>query len=257
MRPACVLAILTVCCSCITVRAEDKPEKKTIEIGGLRQVQAVVTTIAKDYLVEVRLLPVRSFDEGTNMRLNRDKARESALLALAKHLSDKPAVEFTVSGATVEKTGMDGQFYTLSLRVPRTGVSVARSDPEPKAQGKPDGQKNQTRVAFTSPLFTRKLDYLKTAAQLEDAAIADLEGLVAKYPDENEGKELLLRVAEIKKAALANFAQLVKEISGDLLLLTVEQEELGEALDRHRTKVLAVVNEITEKRRPDERKEKK
>src|ERR1043165_9584979 len=107
------------------------------------------------------MLPVKSFDEATNARLNREKGRELALWALAKHLSDKESVEFYVSGAQIEKGGTDGKFYTLTLRVPRKGVSLIGTEEKPSAK-----KQAMERVAFSSALFTRKRDYLDTRDKL-------------------------------------------------------------------------------------------
>jgi hypothetical protein len=221
----------------------------TIELGGLRQARAVITASGSDYLVKVRLLPVQSFDASTNARLNRDKGRELALQALAKHLSGKTSAELIVSGAQVERVGSDGKSYTLELRVPRKEVAVVReSDKAPPAV-----KQGQERVAFRSELFTRKRDYLSTLEKLAANAVADLQS--AAKPEQSEDS-FPAAVAEVEQRALKNFDGLAKEIKGDLLLLSVEREELEKALGEQENKVLERSKEALKKPQSKHAKEK-
>ena len=127
----------------------------TIDLGGLRQTKAVISISDSDYVVKVRMLPVQSFDAATNARVNREKARQLALQALAKHLSGKASSDFIVSGARIDRVGTDGKFYTLNLQVPRQGVAVVQE----RDKAPPAAKQGQERVAFSSELFTRKRDY--------------------------------------------------------------------------------------------------
>jgi len=220
----------------------------TIDLGGLRQAKAALTVTNTDYVVKVRMLPVHCFDAATNTRLNRDKARELALQALAKQLSTKEAVEVFVSGVQIDNVGTDGKFYTLALRVPRKGVSVVRQGEAPPAK------QGEDRVAFTSELFTRKRDYLNTVEKLSVAVLADMKMVEAKAAKEVTPTEAFnLAIAAIEEQWVKNLENLGKEIKSDLLLLSVEQEELNEALDKVKTRMLGRLKEAVKKQAEKEK----
>lgn len=203
----------------------------TVDLGGLRQAKAALTVLDSDYRIKVRMLPVSCFDSGTNARLNRDKARRLALQALAKHLSGKKSVELTVSGAQVEKFGTDGKFYTLSLRVPRDGVSMVREAGEPP----PAARKDRERVAFNDDLFTRKHDYTDSLEKLAGSLSSELEK--AAKPDAS-ADSFSLAIAEIEERETANLENLEKEIGADRLLLDFDRGELTEALKKQRARMM-------------------
>jgi hypothetical protein len=210
--------------------AEEKPGK--IDLGGLRQVRATITLAEEEYVVRVRFLPIRCFDKVTNTTLNQENGRFYALQSLAKHLSDKDNVELTVSGARVEATAIDGKFQTLVLRVPRLGLEVAQVG----------GKGNTTltkpeRVVFSSTFFTRKRDYLHTLDDLAKQIEIDLDALP------KEGGSFELAVAKVEDKALSNLDALEDEISRDKLLLTIEKDEL---LDAIRQREHTAVNRLKE-----------
>ena len=213
-----------------------------IDLGGLRQAKAVLTVTDAEYVVKVRMLPVECFDAPTNARLNREKARELALLALAKHLSAGEAAEFSVSGVQINGVGTDGMFYTLALRVPQEGVSVVRE------REKPPAKHGEDRVAFTSELFTRKKDYQNTLEKLTAAALADVQTAEEKPAEDAAPREAFgLALAEIEERGLKNLENLRKEIQADVLLLSVEREDLDAALDEQKVRIQKQVKEAVKR----------
>src|ERR1700733_9171802 len=118
---------VTLLLASVTHADDGKPEEVRIKLGGPRQAKAVLTATDSDYTITIQMLPVVSFDEGTNAQLNRDKARFLALQALAQHLAGKPNVQLVVSGSQVTKAGLGGKVYMLTLRVARQGVTVVPS----------------------------------------------------------------------------------------------------------------------------------
>jgi hypothetical protein len=144
----------------------------TVELKGRRQVRVEVGQGEGNYLLHARMPPVSSFDEATNARLNRDRARQCALLGLARHLAGGGRVQLEVAGARVVRTGREGKFYTLTLSVPQAGVKRVEGRgavPLVAEPGKP------VRVdPFAAPFFTRKSDHLLTLAQVASALTGDL-----------------------------------------------------------------------------------
>jgi hypothetical protein len=211
-------------------------EKKTIDLGGLRRVQAEVQVEGDDYVVRTRMLPVSCFDAATNARLNRDKAELYSLQGLARYLSRAKDTHLDVSGARVTATGRAGKFYTLVLRVPRAGVKVVRAGP-----GRPVAPpaKAVRRLAFTDSFFTRKRDYLHTLERLAAGLAADLRGAERRAAEAEKGREgFPLAVAELEERGEDNFKKLRAEVSADKLLLTVEKDEVLGDLGRRRARWL-------------------
>ena len=213
-----------------------------IDLGGPRRATATLSVTATEYVVAVKMLPVSSFDAGTNARLNRDKARALALQALAKHLSGAKAVTLSVSGAEVEGAALDGKFYALTLRVPRGSVAVVAAAPRPPEAARPAGGREGAkaeRVEYTSALFTRKYDLLDTLAGLPAPLAADLDA-AARTPDgKPTGEGAFHRaVAEVEERGLAQLDKLVAEVDGEILLLSVEKAELNRLIGEQRVRLL-------------------
>jgi hypothetical protein len=203
--------------------ADNASRPATVDLGGPRQARAEIVAADDNYTIKVRFLAVRSFDETTNTRLNRDKGRLLALQALARHLAgDRPA-EFSVSGARVERAGLDGKLYCLTLRVPRAGVARVREGDE-SATGTHPGSEH---LAFSSALFTRKTEYLTTLDQLTAAVRTDLATAAREANDEEDDFAEL--AAKIEARGLKNLGKVKSEIQGDLLLLAIEKDELLQA----------------------------
>lgn len=214
----------------VFLQATGQPAKSfTLDLGGLQQAKAVLVVSESDYVMKVRMLPVRSFDAATNSRLNRDKARGLALLALARHLSGKKSVAFTVSGARIETVGSDGGFYALTLRVQRSGVSLVREAKEPSQPAKQE----QERAVFDEELFTRKREYLSTLENLATTLSADLQETA-----KSTGDSFALAIAEIEERETKNLESLGRDIRCDKLLLSIEQQELNEAVAKQEKKML-------------------
>lgn len=202
--------------------ADDKAV--TVPLGGLRQASATIRGNTDDYMIQVRFLPVRCFDALTNAALNREKGRLYALQALAKHLSGKDSATLTVSGVQVESTALDGKFQTLTLRVPRKAVALVPEEKNPPKE--PVGKAKKERVAFSSDLFTRKREYHQTLDQLT----RQFEAGVRALPKDEQAFNLA--VAELEEKTVNNLVTLATEIGQDKLLLTVEKDELLEAVQQ-------------------------
>ncbi len=210
------------------IAAAADAKEQALDLGGPRNVRAVVALDEGTYVVKVRMLPVRAFDATTNARLNEEKAREFALQALARHLSEKRSVSYTISGARIEQAGPDGKDYALTLRVPREGVVLAKADDTTA----PGGKERRERVTFSSALFRARADYENTSAQLAAGLAADLRKAEEKdeTTPEAEDPAFVPAVRGIEERGLHNFDTLTDEAKGDLLLSAVEM--FGQPSDR-------------------------
>lgn len=218
--------------------ADDQKEKAVqIDLGGIRQAKAFVIVAKHDYFIRIEMVPISLFDKATNELVNLEKARELALIALAKHLSPKEAVELTVSGAENEKIVAEAKKYSLTVRVPTNGVRVVKGDEKP-AKGK---EKAKDRIVITSgsSLFTRKGDYENLIQGLGTFARAEL----TKAESEKMEEKFDEAVSKIKQRGLGNFDKVDQAIGADLLLFSKEQSELRQAVSKERQSLVSKVEE--------------
>jgi hypothetical protein len=209
-----------------------RPEA-TFELERLRQVRVEVEQSQGNYLLHARMLPVSAFDEATNARLNRDRARQCALMGLARHLAGGGKAQFEVAGARVVRTGRQGKLYTLTLSAPQAGVKRVEGRgalPLLHEPGKP------VRLdPFAASFFTRKSDHLLTLAQIAFALAEDLREASKKVgKDAPSARAFLLRVAELEERADRCFDKVRAEVKGNRLLLELESEEVLAELKRQR-----------------------
>jgi hypothetical protein len=220
---------------CLEAAAVEKGKETKVSLGGPREVEAVIRATASEYVVRVTMRPVEVFGPETNARLNERKARLLALQALARHLSDEPTVTLSVRGATVEEARPDGKRYTLTLTVPRKGVTVVRGE-EPA----PDKEKRE-RVAFSSAYLRAREDHENTLQHLTEAfqkELADVAAVDTTEPGKEdpevvstmegigaEGQKLLDRLAEHIRSdrLLSDVAMFGKPSEREALLQKVAQ----------------------------------
>lgn len=229
------------------------PTRQTLDLGGPRQVKVQVTVSPHDYHLHVRMLSVQAFDVKTNDLLNHTKARAFGLQALGRHLSDKESIEFSIMGATVKSSGLNGKFYTLTMVIPRSGV-VLHSDG--LSRPAPIGQKIE-QVVTTSALFTRKREYLTTIQQLvsssrKERCLLEQEAKARKESQENGSRA----VKGLERRVQSNFMSLAEEVRQDLLLFSSEQTELTAMITSEWKKLVKEIQEIARKEEANQSSEK-
>lgn len=214
---------------------DDKDQPATIDLGGPRRARVTVAVTDEEYLVKVRMLPVQCFDETANASLNREKARSLGLQALGRHLWGKETTCFTVSGVRVNGSGKDGNYFALTLRVPREGIVMVK---ETAAQGDtPQAKTTAKTVTVSSTLLTAKQDWQETVDHVASSIGRDIEEAL-KTVGEKDGQSFSLVVAEVEDRALKNINTLAQAITVDRLLLTVERDELLDLLEKQNTRAL-------------------
>jgi hypothetical protein len=206
-----------------------------VDLGGARQAKATVATSIDTFTVQIRFLAVQAFDPATNDRVNREKGREFALLALVKHLTAGKKGTYAVTGATVTAAEASGDRFHLTLQVPRAGVT--REDP-----GAAPAKGRAERVAYTSVLFTRKRDQEQTLASLQAALLAEVENVRTL----TERDEALAALNKAESRGLGHLKKLSDDIKSDLLLLGLERDELLGAVGKARQEFTAAVKAAVE-----------
>ena len=214
-------------------------EPASIVLGGLRQVRASIRTAGDGYRIEIRMLPVTSFDTVTNTRLSREKARAYALQALARHLGGGADARWLVSGARVTQAGPGGQEFRLTLTVPRGGV-VADRGPAPVER--PEAMAEAVR--FSDAFFTAKHDYLHTLERL--AAGWDAARRTALRDSDAEFE---LTIARVEEEGVDQLRRLREEVAGHKMLLFTERDDLLRAIEDRKAALLEALKETVRQRR--------
>ncbi len=239
-------------------------ESSNIELGGPRHATAVITTLDNDYHIAVRMLPVKAFDPTTNAFLNRDKSRDFALQALARHLSGLTTgnVRLSISGATTVQAEQDGTKFLLVLRVPRDRVAL-RSSEAPKrgetttAAKQPktaDSTETET-VSDASTLLTCKQDHQNTVESLSNNLRDELKSVEEKLnADEAAFDEA---IANLEETLDARWKRLRLAIEQDKLLLNLERKELLAAVQVRHEQLLGALRQAVERRDEQQAKSKK
>ena len=250
-----ILLIFTLSYSGFVPKAIGSPEPVAVNLGGPRKVEAKIFTLDGEYRVDVRMLAVKAFDNATNNRINRDKARLLALQALIRHVSGKNEAEATISGVRIIATGTDKQFFTLTLALPKDKFLLVQA---PAAAGKPPKENQPAgktgagaeRLKWKSELFTKKDDFQRTIDLLKEQFVGDI-GIAEKAAKDFEN-----RIAEIEERTTAAFKALRAEIAAENLLLTIEMEELATNAKNTESQVMAKLTQAVE-RKDKEEKDKK
>lgn len=196
--------------------------------------------------------PVRVFDATTNAELNQEKARQYALQALARRLSDKKTVRLTVSGATIDSAGLEKNTYRLTLRVPRRGVALLSEADTPADDSRTE------RVTFSSALFRARRDHEDTIHRLAAALTANLREAEKKAGNSDDLRAWTEAVRGIEKRGLANLDAQAEAIKADLLLSTVamfgkpaERDELLAAVEQQKERLRDQVKKMLQKHRKE------
>jgi hypothetical protein len=215
----------------------------TLDLGGPRRVKAELAITEDDYIIAVRLLAVRSFDSSTNARLNREKARRFALLALARHLTGSKTGnhEMTVSGVVVDGSGLRAKTYWLTLKVPITNVRLETTAATNPASDEVPPEDGTEHLPAAKGLLTRRQDYLDTLQDLLVAYSDRLKASLAKIGEAAPGEVFYVEVADIEEAGIESLEQLQADGKADKLLLTIEQEELEKAIEKQKEALLELL----------------
>lgn len=240
--------------------AAQSEDKTTVALGGPRKVVAEIAQDGDDLIVEIRMLSVRTFDNATNLRLNREKSRQYAQAALAKFLfpDAKGRVTFTLSGATVEKATLDGKHYRLTMRVPRNGVAQKEVVEKPAKTSndvvsvpveEPVSSQPTVKRPAKINLFEVKGDYTETERLLFESFKTAIPTLPER-PIEDQRKSFYRAIADLEEQADQSFDVLVAEMRRNKLLLSIEAEELAQQVERDRAELMGLLKKSVDAAAP-------
>ena len=207
-------------------------------IGGVREVMAMVDEKDGSYVVSVRFLPVGCFDKATNLKINRSKASDYALLALSKHLKVMEDKRLSVSGMTTSSFTVDIMACVAELRLLKTGVrTIAQSSANKTASANeeiahPSVSSHDATPPTNDGFLGRRSDYIDTIKNLYSLIVQDIPD------DSNQEDEFNLKVAAIEERSVEISSELKKELLNDRMLLSLEQKDIIGFLDRSQADLL-------------------
>jgi hypothetical protein len=196
-----------------------------VEIGGLRKVRARVKSGGAGQLCEVSFLPVSCFDAQTNRVVNQRKAREYALMALAKDAGVAGAMNGDFSAPGLRPTSalvINGDRITQTFEA--SGVeqapsapALAKEDAKHQANTRSSGFAPSSSPGLLSCIhdmrgtlqtivssLEEQLTFVGSAAAPEDA-IAAIEGnaedVFRQFEQEVKSQTMLLQEAIQNKSA--------------------------------------------------------
>ncbi len=235
-----VSVVLVAACACgLTVAAKDQ----VFRLGGVRNVIATVSVSGETYRIAVEMLAVKAFDPATNQALNRAKGQIYAAQALGRYLK---ADVLTIQGASIQNSQTTGDAFHAVVVISRANASVSKGDGQgfapshrtsdtavrpgrrPRQAARP-GEAGVTVDTSIADFLNRKADYGDTIFQLRET-LADEGHALADQP--LGADEFYRAIVSLEERADRAFRALDAQISGDLLLLAVEQRELRSGLNQ-------------------------
>ena len=210
---------------------------------GPRNPQALVDETATQYTLQVQMLPVSAFDPPTNDKLTLAKSRSVAFMALARHLKIPPTSELSVAGLQITDKRMDGALVVVRVALPKSGVKIfprAESLPaQPMAIG--TGPAIQPGPAESSALLTRAGDYRDSAQQLRDIFVEQIDPAAAPALTDE-------KIADLEQSIAEKYEMLAKDMDADMLLLTVERDELRQAMKAMQAGLIDMLRQVVNMR---------
>lgn len=206
------------------------------QFDGPRNPQAVVDETATQYTLQIQMLPVSAFDPPTNDKLTLAKSRSVAFMALARHLKIPPTSELSVAGLQITDKRMDGARIVVQVALPKSGVKISARAENVLAPTMATGNVPATQPGpGGSSLLTRAGDYRDSARQLRDIFVGQIDPSAAPALTDE-------RIADLEQTIAEKFEMLGKAMDADMLLLTVERDEL-------RSEIKAIQDDLLEQLR--------
>lgn len=206
---------------------------ETFNLGGLRNPVVTVKEGHKVYDITVRFVAVDAFDTATNQKLNREKGRGFALIALARFMGLDNEESIAVAGFA--PTGM-----LSDERVIEIGFNVGKDEVQKTVQ---TGGRN---AASTQLAGKRQVPSGAVAAEVETDYRDTIHLIDAcgrgSAADLIEGKgDLYEEIADVEDATLELFGTVRRQIGEDGQLAQGERSRLFEDIDRAQRNFLSVL----------------
>ena len=232
MKKSLIIYCATALLSSSPSWAEKPPE---IEIGGMRQVKAVVEKNEEGYRCSLSFIPVSCFDDGTNDKVNQRKSRQyvARALALSAGIKDqgKLAIKHLVLVENLPvKEGRASYVYSASAVSVISASSPAHED-VPEAARTRASETDQAaednidqvidqviEIHGGETLLGRLGDYRETLLALEKEFFSSIEGLDSERLDD--------AVADLEDRVITAYEKFSTKVRSEDLLLSLEKEQM-------------------------------
>jgi len=189
-------------------------DKSTVRLGGPRKVSVDIVKTDSTYLLTATFIPVRSFDNGLNTALSRDKGDAYIREALFKHLDAKNGQSIEINQVKKLKTNYSKDLFTYVVEIPIDSIKLQLIKQE-KSKDKP-----QTIIAPPKSILNAKADQLATLGFILKTNEAD-------YPSfKNDLDDFYKKVAESENTIIERLEAFVKGLKNDKFLLSIERDDL-------------------------------
>lgn len=200
-----------------------------LDFGGPRQVRATVTRDSSGILCSVSFAPVSCFDVSLNRSINQQKARDYAVIAMARAagLRENTAAAFsatnlrTVDGATDRGGRFQCSYRADSVTASARDAATGRIHSGPDSPSVSRETEARPAVGPEPDLLTCLDDLRATLGALE----AEFSGRIGGIRSV-DGRELDDFTAVLENGAIEAFARFEREVGEQRLLLEVERSEL-------------------------------
>ena len=200
-----------------------------LDFGGPRQVRATVSRDSSGILCSVSFAPVSCFDVSLNRSVNQQKARDYAVIAMARAagLRENTAAALSatnlrsVDGATDRGGRFQCSYRADSVTVSATDGATRRIHSGPDSPK--DSQQPESRPAVgPEPDLLTCLDDLRATLGALEAEFSGRIGGIRSV----DGRELDDSTAVLENGAIEALARFEREVGEQRLLLEVERSEL-------------------------------
>jgi hypothetical protein len=161
-----------------------------------------------------------------------------------------------LSGSQVTKARLEVDVFTLTLRIPRRGLTVVPAEDSRGKVERTTATETMQHISVPSALLSRKQDALDT---LECLVRESERGLRVCREAAAKGREqaFYLSIAELEDRDQANLDKLSAEVETDSLLLKMEKEEILRSIQARKEQMLASLKEAAQEFERGMKKDKK
>lgn len=197
---------------------------ETFNLGGLRHPVVTVKEGRTGYDIATRFVAVDAFDTATNQKLNREKGRGFALIALARFMGLPNDQGIAVAGLAPTRVRADEQLIEIGFRVDKADVQKT-APPGGRDAESPHvaGQRQNQGGAATDEV---EVDYRDTIRLIDACGRGSAADLIKGNIDLYEG------IADVEEATLALLGTVRRQIGDDGHLAMEQRSRLFADIDR-------------------------
>jgi hypothetical protein len=228
MKPAARFLLgFVLCAMLMLVQSSCYGREETYKLGGMREPVVTVKENRKGFDVTARFLAVDAFDTATNQKLNRQKGRGFAFIALARFMGIDTNQSVSASGVTPTGMRLRDRSIELSFTIEKDKIhkvnrpALLASEPPQSADHTQDTAGGTSTERDVSLSLARAADYRDTLA------LIDAEGRNSAADLLESRADLYEAIAGIEDQTLDLFESVRRQVESDEFL---QQEDRNRIL---------------------------